>query len=299
MFVIKLMRYKNYLSKIKKVKSLLIKFDAKGWDNEFISGVLKRIENSIKLGEPLRLLLFTCSVINDAQLFSKKSWLYVRLSTIGNNLEPDLPRLNKIIAELKQTYPVEITVLIGNTDPYYIYLQQFKNFSESDTNILWERFSERWAKYRKLLEKNLSKKLKGCPVKFLSWYDFEKKIESKYGISFEKEYENVMNNLRQYFSKRDLDFEFRLLRKQFGPGKYFENLSRPSDKLLKNWVERKFTEYAVQGKWIYKYFPNAILMQNEKPSELRSRMYQPLIKEKYNDYLPIVYFFGVDDSGFR
>ena len=112
-------------------------------------------------------------------------------------------------------------------------------------------------------------------------------------------YSKVFAKISRYFSKKELDWELAKLKNQFGSGKYFENLTRPSDKLLKDWVKRKFAEYAVQGKWLYKYFPNTILIQNEKPSELRSRMYQPLIKGEYGDKLPIVYFFGIDNSGFR
>lgn len=283
---------------IEQLKRVFISLDAKGNKNESLEEIFLCIKKVVSKAEPLRFLLFTCSVINANKLFSSKPWLYIKLNLNGNNLEPDLFFLKNILTKLNKIYPVEVIVIIGNTDPYYIYLQQFKNFTILDRKILWNKFSKRWSRYKYMLERKLITEL-GSRVRVVSWYEIEKETEIKYKVSFEKEYQKTRARILRYFSKRELDWELAKLKNQFGPGKYFENLTCPPEKLLKDWVKRKFAEYAVQGKWLYKYFPNAILIQNEKPSELRSRMYQPLIKEEYGDKLPIVYFFGIDNSGFR
>ena len=208
-----------------------------------------------------------------------------------------MARLKEIFDDLRDIYPrVELNILIGNTDPYYIYLQQFKNFPKQK-DMLWQEFSTRWSAYKI----NFEKWVRGLipEVRVISWYKFEKDTESKTGRSFEKEYEKVKQDIYSYFTKDQLEWEFRKLQTQFGKGNYFENLEKPDDAMLKDWIVRKFTEYAVQAKWIYENIPNAILIQNEKPSDLRSQMYQPVIKKEFDDSLPIVYFFGVDDSGYQ
>ena len=273
------------------------KYDSKGSDNEFRESIERAVIKAVSGNKPLNFISFTCSTINSQYLFSNKPWLYVNTNPKENNLTPDVDRLKEIIDDLKIIYPkIELNILIGNTDPYYIYLQQFKNFPKQKS-ILWRKFNTRWKTYKRNFEKWVGTIFP--KVRVISWYKFEKDIETKTGKSFEKEYEKVKQNIYSYFAKSQLEWEFRKLQTQFGKGNYFENLEKPDDTMLKDWIVRKFTEYAVQAKWIYENIPNAILIQNEKPSDLRSQMYQPIIKKEFNDSLPIVYFFGVDNAGYQ
>ena len=194
---------------------------------------------------------------------------------------------------------VQLKILIGNTDPYYVYLQQFRNFPQSEREELLRRFNIRWEIYRKNFEEWAKKLAPDLNFEIISWYRFEKNIERRTGASFELEYEKTIRNIASYFTKSQLNWELRSLRTQFGADKYFEKLEKPDDDLLQDWIVRKFTEYAVQAKWIYENIPNAILIQNEKPSDLRSHMYQPLVKEKYQTNFPIVYFLGMDNVGYQ
>lgn len=279
---------------IKKIEQ----YDSKGLNNEFRESIERTVLKALNDNKPLNLISFTCSTINSEYMFSDTPWLYVNTNPKGNNLTPDIKRLKEIIIELKKIYPkIELNVLIGNTDPYYIYLQQFKNFPKNQRDFLWQKLNVRWKIYKKNFEKWAKKSIPKAQV--MSWYEFEKDIEITDGKSFEKEYEIVRKNIYLYFDKKQLEWEFKKLQTQFGKGNYFTNLQKPDDKLLKDWVVRKFTEYAVQAKWIYENIPNSILIQNEKPSDLRSQMYQPVIQEKYSDSLPIVYFFGVDNGGYQ
>ncbi|HEY4477930.1 MAG TPA: hypothetical protein VJB09_01480 [Candidatus Paceibacterota bacterium] len=280
-----------------KLINTIRKYDFKGLNNEFRESLELSITKAVSENKPINLISFTCSTINSEYLFSDTPWLYVSTNPKGNNLTSDVARLKEIFDDLRDIYPrVELNILIGNTDPYYIYLQQFKNFPKQK-DMLWQEFSTRWSAYKI----NFEKWVRGLipEVRVISWYKFEKDTESKTGRSFEKEYEKVKQDIYSYFTKDQLEWEFRKLQTQFGKGNYFENLEKPDDAMLKDWIVRKFTEYAVQAKWIYENIPNAILIQNEKPSDLRSQMYQPVIKKEFDDSLPIVYFFGVDDSGYQ
>lgn len=280
---------------IKKIEQ----FDYKGSGNEFNKNIIRTIIGAVSENKPINLILFTCSTINPEYLFSETPWLYVSTNPLGNNLTDDVPRLQKIIPKLKNIYPkIQLNIIIGNTDPYYIYLQQFRNFPKNK-DLVWVKFITRWQKYETNFSAWISKEFPGIGVRIINWYSFEKTLESKKNKRFESEYEEIARNIYSYFDKKQLDWEFRKIQTQFGKGKYFGNLKKPNDKLLNDWIIRKFAEYAVQGKWIYENIPNAILIQNEKPSELRSAMYQPLIRKNYQDALPVVYFLGVDNVGYQ
>ena len=254
---------------------------------------------TVELGRPLRFVVFTCSTITSQYLFSATAERYVSLSTRGNNLEPDIAQLGMVVKQLRKIYPTTLTVIIGNTDPYYIYLQQFKNVAAGERVNLTKKFAQRWGRYRSALYKYAASASGLSEIEVVSWYEIEKNIEATLQISFEAEFNFVYRNIDKYFSQKNLDWELGRLGSQFGTGKYFAKLAAPSSRLLRDWVRRKFAEYSVQGRWLYDYFPNAILIQNEKPSDLRSLMYQPLVGEQHRSKLPIVYFLGVDNAGYR
>ncbi len=283
------------LKLIQKIEQL----DSKGSKNEFNKNIKQVVMKAVSENRPLTFISFTCSTINSKYMFSDTPWLYVSTNPVGNNLTPDISRLQQIMKELRVIYPkIDLKIMIGNTDPYYIYLRQFKDFPDQK-DILWKKFNERWEKYKGRLENWISKTAPTMDAQIVSWYRFEKDIEEKTGRSFETEYEMVKKNIYSYFNKSQLDWELRKLKTQFGKNAYFGYLKKPDDTLLKDWVIRKFTEYALQARWMYDNIPNIILIQNEKPSDLRSVMYQPVIQKEYGSALPIVYFLGVDNAGYQ
>jgi hypothetical protein len=280
---------------IKKIEQL----DSKGRDNEFLNKIKSAVSGAVSKNEILTFVSFTCSTINPSYLFTNTPWRYIKTNPENNNLSSDIIYLESFINELRAIYPkVQLKILIGNTDPYYIYLQQFKAFP-NQKKLLWQKFAVRWKKYQKKFTLWADKITPNLKAEIISWYELEKGIEKKRKKSFEKEYEAFKNEINKYFSQDKLDWELKKLETQFGKGKYFDGLRKPDESLLKDWVIRKFTEYAIQAAWIYENMGNVILIQNEKPSELRSQMYQPAIKNRYNDSLPIVYFFGVDNEGYQ
>lgn len=285
---------------VKQIQAAVKKFN-KGSNNEFSELVNNAIKQVVSANRPLQLLLFTCSTIHSEYMFNRlEPWKYVSLNPTGNNLEADLPRMEQILQELRNLYKLtELTVIIGNTDPYYIYLRQLVDFGPSERAAILEQFADRWQAYKSRLEKWLRENYTLPGVRVISWYELEKNAVTRSGRSFETEFDLVFPKIDAYFKPTDFEWEMGKLVTHFGPGKYFANLERPPKELLEEWIRRKFAEYALQGKWLYEQYPNAILIQNEKPSELRTKMYQPLIAEKYGSSLPIVYFFGVDNAGYQ
>lgn len=262
--------------------------------------VKANIANSVYQNLPLNFVIFTCSTINPKYLFDQNNpEKYVSLSPIGNNLEVDLLKLKNFYDKISKIYPTKITILIGNTDPYYIYSQSWKIYKNLSSDILWKRFSKRWNNYKQNLNLWLKTELPNVNFEIISWFELEKTWEKNTGNNFEYIFNKTYKDIFSYFSKKLLDWEICKLKKQFGLNKYFYNIKTPKLSILNDWTKRKFAEYAVQGFWIKQIFPNSILLQNEKPSLLRTKMYQPLIKKYINSELPVIYPFGIDNSGFQ
>ncbi len=282
-----------------RIMNIICKYDVKGSQNESYEFSRKRIASIVERGDELVFLTFTCSTINAEKMFSKAPWEYVALDPKGNNLENDIDRVATIMQEIGKVYPkTKLRILIGNTDPYYIYTRQFSDL-KLQKEMLWKKFQNRWDLYRKFLEIWIEKRDIQCVCEVVSWYEFEKEIERTQNRSFESEYEEVLDEIQDYTRKSDLDWELRQLKTQFTSGKYFDGLKRPKDAVLQDWIRRKFSEYAVQALWIYMFMPNALLIQNEKPSDLRTSMYQPLVQERYSEDFPVLYFCGVDNEGYQ
>jgi len=236
-------------------------------------------------------VIFTCSTIDDRFLFDQKApWKYVSLNPQGNNLEPDLARLKKIQGK--------VTIIIGNTDPYYIYSEGFAIYPAFKKNYLWKKYDQRWKTYKNTLSSRLEKKgLSNFEI--ISWREFEINIRKRLGINFETVFNLLLPQISKFFSPSDFKWELNKLKQNFRPGGYFKSIFSPNNNILNVWVKRKFTEYMVQGLFIYLFLPDSTLIQNEKPTTLRNKMYQPLIKRLFKKELPIICPFGIDDAGYQ
>lgn len=265
--------------------------------NTYRAAVQQAVERAVEAGVPLRFVTFTCSTITAREMYSDTPWMYVRTDTAGNNLEADLPRLTRIVQALREVYPVEVVIMIGNTDPYYIYRQQFQELSQADRASVVEQFAARWAQYGDALEAWVAATYPVLRARVVSWYVWEQEQNQLRAQTFEQEFDQEL--ARGVGSETDREWELRALRTQFTAGKYFDGLTAPDETVLRDWIRRKFVEYALQARWMYKSLMPMILIQNEKPSVLRSTMYQPLIAQQYDAQLPIVYFYGVDNGGYQ
>jgi hypothetical protein len=282
-----------------KLVEIIQNWDAKGKNNESFGLIAERIDLIVCAGEQLQLATFTCSTISASKMFGSSPWEYVSLDPTSNNLTNDIQRMSDLVKELRAVYKNTcLRIIIGNTDPYYIYTQQFA-LAKGGVDELWDQFAYRWAQYKEELQKWVRGRVLDVPFEIVSWYVFEKEIERTQHESFEQEFLDALHQINGYAKASDLNWEFQKLQQQFCVGGYFEGLECPDDVLLRDWVRRKFAEYALQALWIREFMPNAILMQNEKPSDLRTAMYQPLVRERCNEAFPVLYVCGVDNEGYQ
>ncbi len=268
--------------------------------NKDDSSIFTNIFGSILESKPLTLIQFTCSTIDPQWLYSDNPEYYVSLDPTGNNLELDLPRYKEINATLIEAgIPLRNVIIIGNTDPYYIYSEQGKIYPNIRREELLLRWNKRWENYKLNLTVWLNKVYPELKFEVISWYEFEKETENNFSISFEQQFNQVLLQEDRYFDKKDYSWELAKLKTCFGKEQYFYNLNLPSEPVLMEWIKRKFTEYALQGLWIKLFFPKALLVQNEKPTMLRYKMYQPLIQKYFQSNLPNLYFYGIDNEGYQ
>lgn len=287
------------MSKTEEIMKIIKQYDAKGDQNEFFDLIRRRVSLVVKQNQPLILATFTCSTIKADQMFGETPWEYVSLDTEGNNLTADIQRLAEVTKAVQGVYTnTSLRIIIGNTDPYYIYTQQFFAI-EGDVGELWAKFGQRWKSYRNNFDAWVRAQASDINIEVVSWYEFENMIEREQDEDFVQEYEDVLSQINRYAQASDMNWEFEKLKLQFAKGGYFQGLEQPDDVILKDWVKRKFSEYAVQGLWIREFMPNALLVQNEKPSDLRTVMYQPLVRERCNEGFPVLYFCGVDNQGYQ
>lgn len=212
------------------LKRKFLEFDLNK-QNPYFQHIQNVIEKSVSENLPISLITFTCSTIKAEYLFTKTPWKYVSLSTAGNNLQPDLLRLAFVVKELQKIYqPIKLYVIVGNTDPYYIYLRQFVGFEKSFQKTILSKFARRWQIYKKKLNGELENKLKQLNFEVISWYEYEKELEVKYGLNFEQEFTKTLNNVNEYFNQSDLKWELGAVSSQFEKEKYFQNLKRPNKK---------------------------------------------------------------------
>jgi hypothetical protein len=272
----------------------------KTFDCKNLNPDIKTIEKLINSDEVVNLVLFTCSTISSEYMFdTNKYYLYVNTNPEGNNLEADIQKLSEFLFALgKVGVKYKLTIFIGNTDPYYIYSSSLNLLPGVEKKEYFVQMNTRWEDYRKNLETWLKEKLGSIEFSLLSWFSFETRIKEDLDWDFEKVFNMVKADYKSWFDSADLTLEIQRLSKEFGPNKYFQKLDQPSDEILEDWIISKFCEYAIQGFWIYMFFPNVILLQNEKPSDLRYKMYQPLIKKCFKATLPNLYPFGVDNLGY-
>ncbi len=290
---------KNTFRKTQKTLQILYKFDCKKEDNADWNIIKGNIFKSLVQNKEINLIIFTCSNIEAKYLYSKTNFSkYVSTNPNGNNLENDISKLTEILKSFKkQSIPVVVTVLIGDTDPYYIETQELAKLKNKTKDIYMKTLDIRWNIYRQNFDEWIRNKInKAFNVRVLSWYRLQTDFQNKTCSNYDELFSKVYSKKDSYFTNEDVEFGFRILKKFFPT--YYKGLNCPSDSILRDWVSRQFCEYSVQGYWIKEIWPEGIFILNERPTDLKYKMYQPLIKQILDSRLPCIYPFVVDNLGY-
>lgn len=93
---------------------------------------------------------------------------------------------------------------------------------------------------------------------------------------------------------QDQQSEVERMMEIFAPGNYYNGVLSPTPEQLADIVSLKFRTYARQGYVLTRAFPNAILLQNELPPLLRTRMINAANTER--DLISVIYPYTRENS---
>ncbi len=237
--------------------------------------ILNRTRISMRQNNCLEFIQFACPEIDARKLSSNCPSDYIEINA-SNKINGQDQKLTKLIRELqREGFSSFINIVLIDTD-------------ENDYVFPVVGTPEN---------------LNSCEVssrKLIYFSDFQAKWRSRYGISITtncfrwSEIRDINENTLEVIDPDQLKKEIDRLKQIFSKGNYYNGWKNPSDEELEKIAELKFKTYADQGYQLARYFPNAILIQNEFPLELRTKMLN-LLNDEAN-FLPAIYPYGTSDS---
>ncbi len=209
---------------------------------------------------------FTCPRINATALFGPCPKKYLLTDPSGNNFESTINRLKRLAKSLTSAgFKFNLTIIIGDTDePDYIFpvlknpsftgIEKRKSLYALNFTYQTRRQCSGW------LEK----------IDIYQWSEIAELLRRELGCPPEKQ-PNMSNG--------DYQAEITRMRESFSPGNYYDGLPIPTNDQLTQMVNLKFLTYAQQGRASSILFPSAILLQNEFPRLLRTKMLNSQIED--------------------
>ena len=240
--------------------------------------VLKIISSSLEENRYIEFLQFTCPRINAELLNSEYPSDYILTDEEGNNFETTKGRLSKLVQALNNIgIKSRVNIVIGDTD------EEDYVFPIVGTPI----FDVKDLEKRKISYKdNFYKSLKNNNSLNIVVYRWSE-IRDLFTDS--------QPNMDLIISEKDLKEEVERMKEIFGVGNYYAGLEPPVEEDLYKIAELKFRSYAWQGYLLTSFLPNVILLQNEFPQKLRTKMIN-LLNITQGRCIPAIYPYRREDS---
>ena len=237
--------------------------------------LINRVKAAIRK-EEIEFMQFTCPPVDAKQLSTTAPEAYLLTNPKGNNFEGTAGRLQSLIRKLKEVgLSSKLSLIIGDNDePEYI-------FPVIGSPIIDPLLAEERRKtYMREFSRDMRRKFP----------DIEFRV---YRVSELEQASDLANFTYLGVSATDIAEETERMRDFFGDGSYYEGICPPTLEQLREMTQLKSQSYAKQGYILSTAFPNAILLQNEFPLEIRSRM---LKASNTSNPLGIVYPYGRSTS---
>lgn len=237
--------------------------------------ILNRTRISMRQNNCLEFIQFACPEIDARKLSSNCPSDYIKINA-SNKINGQDQKLRKLIRELqREGFSSFINIVLIDTD---------------ENDYVFPVVG-------------MPKNLNSCEVssrKLIYFSDFQTKWRSRYGISITtncfrwSEIRETNQYSIETLDAAQLKEETERLKQIFSKGNYYNGWISPSDADLARIAELKFKTYGNQGYQLTRYFPNAILIQNEFPLELRTKMLNQL-NDDINT-LPAIYPYGSSEK---
>lgn len=238
-----------------------------------------RLQRSLEQEGLVEFGIFTCPPINARLLLSNSPEEYILTDPARNNLEKSgsIQLVNKLFRGLSTIgINARLRVIIGDTDEEDYYFPVIPPPLSLRESLCGER--------KALYAVNLTSKLQ----QIFPWAMAVDRY-SEIDALFDEELPSA--SLIDSQTQKDLATELEQMRQLFNPRCYYEGLPTPTNEKLRQVVELKFQTYGRQGIRLAEFFPNMVLIQNEFPLALRTRMLNLLTAQLGRERLPAFYPF--------
>ena len=272
--------------KTKQVSQLLWRYDLRRSFNTdlYFKQIIKNVFNSLHSNQPVTLIQFACTK-RGLQTDQNKVESSIITSAEGSNLLPNLPFLKVIKQELTDlNIESQIIVLFADSENYWVDFIQGKNVDyDLITNLkpIWKQASQNLI--------NTTSEILGDEntINIIPTSQLEDQLQTDFRISFEEIFDK---NLQSLYTKFPLKLLMRmaLVWKNVALGNQRNAFSDAEEEIssqkfaeieqwdlnnLKDFIEpiyldkaaRQLTEYPLQGWMLEQFYPNGILLQNERP----------------------------------
>lgn len=269
------------MERIKTLENITTKFNTA--DEAVDPLVVQKMGEALDTSGFLNLMQFTCPVINPAAFVTEQPEAYLLASPRGNNFEKSLPRLKKLIQAFMQAgIQSQLDIVIGDTDEEdYI----FPVVKSTDLNpALVEQNKER---YRQTFSERVKIELYETGIRYIGldiWRVSE--ITGSYPAVIPSPSSSEINE--------SAEMEIPVIQDIFNY--YYQGVFKVDIGALREIARLKVISYATQGFVLAREFPLSVLLQNEYPPLLRTRMLNILNKDS-GTTLPAFYLykFGRND----
>lgn len=242
--------------------------------------------------------MFVCPPVDFGFLTSERPERYLRTTMHGSILSSQVGRLRDLFRGLEgASAEVELRVFVGDTDEeHYIWhgVVPPDNLDRQALEARRERLVESVTAY---LTAGVG--ANGDQPRIVR--DGVVRVERLSGVALSgpclRVYEFVVSQPLRYFNSRDFEAEIATMRSLWQPGAYYDGLDEPDEVSLTRIVVHKFATYAMQGALLRETEPDLVLIQNERPPLLRTRMLNAGWRIAGGSNLPVVNYFGSEDPG--
>jgi hypothetical protein len=258
-------------------------------NQQFYPQIVENIFRSIVENQPIQLVQFTCTKRNKAMTNLDN---YLQLEAEGSNLLPNLPFLKLIKTEFEELgIPLRIIVLLGDSENYWVDLQEGGDLEGLD---LKDTLIPQWQLYKNNLEEEVNQIAnRDDLLELIATSDLEEQILQTGQFDFAKNFAELRKTISSKFNLKIIarmalvwqgvlqgnqrnafsDAENEISKKEFENIQNIEDLQQLVSNKYIDIALRQLSEYAIQGKMLEILYPNAVLLQNERPVTEKNYFY--------------------------
>lgn len=233
---------------------------------------IARVSTSLSQSGCVEFIQFNCPPVDFALLQGTQPESYLLAdASKEKNFKRNEGRTLKFVRALQdERLNIRFNIVIGDTDePEYIF--PVIGQPELDPDIVEERRKLYEQSFRDVYESSFPR----GSLEVYRWSELSTIYEGPEVVEEER------------IPQADIDEEVRLMQTLFEPGNYYSGLTPPPNELLKQIVLLKLSTYARQGYLLSRFFPYGVLLQNESPLRLRTKMYNYF--NTTDERLPVIY----------